>query len=206
MTTDAADRTTAAGRVEPANGTAAADDAAGTAPVDARRVRQVVEAVPDPELPPVTIGMLGMVHHLDVHADGRVEVELLPTYSGCPATEMIERDVRQAVAEVPVVREVAVRFRFDPAWTPDRIDEAGHDALRSYGIAPPGGPIPEAVQPSDPSRALPLAIEPTTATAVPCPYCGSGDTVQDSAFGPTPCRDLRYCASCQQPFEAFRST
>jgi ring-1,2-phenylacetyl-CoA epoxidase subunit PaaD len=168
-----------------------------TTAADLATVRDTVAGVPDPELPPVTIGMLGMIH--DVRLDprtGRVEVELLPTFSGCPATEMIERDVRGAVGALPGVAEVDVRFRYDPPWSSDRIDAEGHDRLREFGIAPPLGTIhdvPDAV------RRLPIAAPPT-----PCPYCGSTDTAKESGFGPTPCRAIHYCDACRQPFEAFK--
>jgi ring-1,2-phenylacetyl-CoA epoxidase subunit PaaD len=175
---------------------------------DVDAVRRAVEAVPDPELPAVTIGMLGMVHHLDVGADGRVVVELLPTYSGCPATEMIARDVDAALASVTGVRGVEVRFRFDPPWSADRIDAVGRARLRSFGIAPPGG-RPAGAPSADGRRSLPLLGAAAGLRAPdeprPCPYCGSLETVLDSRFGPTPCRDLRWCRGCDQPFEAFRS-
>jgi ring-1,2-phenylacetyl-CoA epoxidase subunit PaaD len=162
-------------------------------------VRRAIADVPDPELPPVTIGMLGMVH--DVRVDGAtVEVELLPTFSGCPATDMIERDVVAAVEVVEGVERVRVRFRYSPPWTPDRIDDEGREQLRRFGIAPPGGEVAGRVRP-DGRQTLPLAIADDVR---PCPYCGSRDTVRESSFGPTPCRDVRFCAACQQPFEAFK--
>lgn len=176
-----------------------------TAP-DVEAVRDAVEGVPDPELPPVTIGMLGMVHDLSVAADGSVTVELLPTFSGCPATEMIERDVRSALARVPGVGDVTVRFRFDPPWSPARISATGHDRLREWGIAPPTGAGPVSDVTPGGRRALPVVGRPVPAdeAARPCPYCGSDRTVRESAFGPTPCRDLRFCDTCSQPFEAFK--
>lgn len=172
---------------------------------DLAEVRAAVEAVPDPELPPVTMGMLGMVHDVRVHDDGRVEVELLPTFSGCPATEMMERDVVSAVSPLDGVTEVSVRFRFDPPWSATMINEEGHARLKEFGIAPPGGKV-DSVAP-DGRRTLPLALSPDAGPASapkPCPYCDSTDTTRESAFGPTPCRDIRYCNSCQQPFEAFK--
>lgn len=165
------------------------------------QVRDAVASVPDPELPAVTLGMLGMVHDVAVADDGTVEVELLPTFSGCPATEMIGRDVEAAVRALDGDVAVHVRFRYDPPWTPDRITSAGHDALREFGIAPPGGAT--GAPGADGRVTLPLAI--AAPAPRPCPYCGSSDTVQDSAFGPTPCRDVRFCGACQQPFEAFKS-
>lgn len=158
--------------------------------LDVDRLRQAAEGVPDPEMPAVTLGMLGVVHDLQEDA-GVVTVELLPTFSGCPAQDVMGEDVRDAVLAVEGVREVKVRFRFDPPWTPERISEEGHEALRSFGIAPPAG-----------RRALPVVGTPPPR---PCPYCGSKDTERDGLFGPTPCRDVRFCNSCQQPFEAFKS-
>jgi ring-1,2-phenylacetyl-CoA epoxidase subunit PaaD len=164
------------------------------------RVRRAVADVPDPELPPVTLGMLGMVHHLEVDA-GRVAVELLPTFAGCPATEVIARDVTDAVRAVDGVTDVSVRFRYDPPWTPDRIDAEGRERLRSFGIAPPGGPTGAPAPGGRPT--LPV-LHLAAPDVRPCPYCGSEDTVRESAFGPTPCRDVRFCDGCQQPFEAFK--
>lgn len=165
-------------------------------------VVDAVTSVADPELPGLTLGMLGVVH--DVVVDGgHVHVELLPTFVGCPATEMMERDVVAAARRLPGVETVTVRFRYDPPWTPDRIDAAGREQLRAFGIAPPGGTVPGALPP--PGRApLPLVLEPDAAPRA-CPFCGSLRTVRESRFGPTPCRDVRFCDDCQQPFEAFRS-
>jgi ring-1,2-phenylacetyl-CoA epoxidase subunit PaaD len=176
---------------------------------DLDAVRAAVGDVPDPELPPVTLGMLGMVHDVRVDDDGRVEVELLPTFSGCPATDMMGRDVEQAVAEVPGVTSVRVRWRLSPAWHADRITAEGHARLREFGIAPPtvGGPVSD-VRPQ--GRApLPLLVGGPDADAAPadtvtCPWCGSTATVQDSPFGPTPCRAVHHCSGCDQPFERFK--
>jgi ring-1,2-phenylacetyl-CoA epoxidase subunit PaaD len=179
----------------------------GATAVATAAVRRAVEAVPDPELPAVTIGMLGMVHDLKVAADGGVMIELLPTFSGCPATEMIERDVVTAIAALDGVSGVTVRFRHDPPWSPDRIDAEGRRRLRAFGITPPGGPIASPVRPGG-RAVLPLAGGDAGAPDPgprPCPYCGSLDTVRDSAFGPTPCRDLRACNGCGEPFEAFKT-
>jgi ring-1,2-phenylacetyl-CoA epoxidase subunit PaaD len=173
---------------------------------DLAAVRQAVAAVPDPELPPVTIGMLGMVHDLAVTTAGHVEVVLLPTYSGCPATELIARDVTAALGTVPGVADVHVRFTFDPPWHAERIDEEGRRRLREFGISPPGGPLPPIPVPEG-RPTLPVLTRPGSgddAAPRPCPYCGSSDTTLDSAFGPTPCRDVRRCHACRQPFEAFK--
>ena len=168
--------------------------------VDVAAVRAAVAAVADPELPPVTIGMLGMVHDVAVDADGAVTVELLPTFAGCPATELIAANVQEAVGHLDGVAAASVRFRYDPPWTPDRIDEAGRAALASFGIDPPVAGAPDAGG----RTRLPLLADPPT-VARRCPYCGSTDTEQASAFGPTPCRSIHTCRACQQPFEAFKS-
>jgi ring-1,2-phenylacetyl-CoA epoxidase subunit PaaD len=132
-----------------------------------------------------------------------VDIDLLPTFSGCPATEMIGEDVETAVREVPGVTEVRVRFRYEPAWSPDRIDDEGREQLRRFGIAPPGGPLMGSARPEG-RTSLPLTTS-SLGPPRPCPYCGSDDTVRDAPFGPTPCRDVRFCRACDQPFEAFKS-
>lgn len=176
-----------------------------TTVVDADAVRRAVESVPDPELPPVTVGMLGMVEDVTISGDGAVTVDLLPTWSGCPATDAIRDDVEDAVRAVDGVRDVEVRFRFDPPWSVDRIDDEGREALRSFGITPPdrrGGAAPvTAVEVPDGVTPLPVTGRP----ARTCPYCGSADTTLDSPFGPTPCRSIHFCEACRQPFEAFKS-
>jgi ring-1,2-phenylacetyl-CoA epoxidase subunit PaaD len=149
-------------------------------------VRDAVAGVPDPELPPVTVGDLGMV--VDVRVDGgAVAVDLVPTYSGCPATTMIRGQVEQAVGALPGVEQVTVTFVRDVVWEPGRISAQGRERLRSFGIAPPG------------SGQMLLQI-----ARVTCPMCGSRDTVADSPFGPTPCRSTHYCRACRNPFEAIK--
>ncbi len=173
-------------------------------PVAIESVRTTVESVEDPELPAVTIGMLGMVHALDVDGHGNVVVELLPTFAGCPATDMIRADVLQAVAGLDGVDAITVLFRYDPVWTPDRISEEGRERLEGFGIAPPRTPGGEQVLPANVVR-LPVAFAAEPATERVCPYCQSTETTRDSAFGPTPCRDLWMCHTCRQPFEGFKS-
>lgn len=158
-----------------------------TARVTPEQVRAAIDTVPDPEMPQVSIGDLGMVHAVHVHpaaspAGARVEIELLPTFTGCPATRMIGDDVARAVEALGGVADVEVRFSFAETWTPARITPRGHERLREAAIAPPAdGP-----------------------GAPPCPICGAGDTVADSPFGPTPCRSTHYCKACRNPFEAIK--
>lgn len=166
--------------------------------IDLQAVRAAAEAVPDPELPPVTLGMLGVVEDVSLHGD-RVQIALLPTFAGCPATEMIVKDVRAAAESVAGAGTVDVEVRFAPAWTADRISEEGRAALRSFGIAA-STDIPAT------AKRLPvLSLEDTATDRRTCPYCGSDQTERQSMFGPTPCRDVRYCNACHQPFEAFKS-
>jgi ring-1,2-phenylacetyl-CoA epoxidase subunit PaaD len=158
-----------------------------------RRVEDALAEVMDPEIPACSIVDLGMVERLEV-TDDAVEVDLLPTFVGCPAKDLIGQDVERAVVGVAGDREVRVRFVNRPAWTTDRITEGGRAALREYGIAPhwdrPAGPAPVSL---------------LVASGVPCPYCGSIDTVQESAWGPTPCRAAHYCRVCRNPFEGFKT-
>lgn len=174
---------------------------------DEAAVRAAVEGVPDPELPPVSLGQLGMVERVEVHADGRVEVDLLPTFSGCPATEMMSRDVRSALAEVGGVGDVKIRWLRNPMWTTDRITAEGHEQLRSFGIAPPtgGGPVSEIAR--EGRTALPVAGfggSQDSRDDVACPFCGSTAVRELSPFGPTPCRANWECDGCDQPFEVFK--
>ena len=166
---------------------------------DLAEIRAAVAGVPDPEMPAVTIGMLGMIHDVAVGDDGTVGIELLPTFAGCPATDVIREDVEAAVRAVGGVTSVAIRFRFDPPWSATRITPAGREALRSFGITPPiDVPTPGPVH----GRAsLPVLVAGPKRV---CPYCASDDTALDSSFGPTPCRSIHYCNACRQPFEAFK--
>jgi ring-1,2-phenylacetyl-CoA epoxidase subunit PaaD len=158
-------------------------------------VRAAIGGVADPEMPAVSVADLGMVVDVRVlEASGRdgarVEVDLVATFSGCPATAMIRSDVTAAVLGVEGVAEGDVRFVRHVVWTPARISERAHDKLRAFGIAPPG------------ATALPVVgVE---VGVVTCPLCGSSDTVTDSPFGPTPCRSTHYCRDCQNPFEAIK--
>jgi ring-1,2-phenylacetyl-CoA epoxidase subunit PaaD len=163
------------------------------------RVWAALSAVPDPEIPPCSITDLGIVERVTVTVDA-VEVELLPTFAGCPALDVIGEDAEAAVMAVASGREVRVRFVYSPPWTSDRISSAGRAALRAYGISPPRGPTDaETVPVLVPIEAV-HAAEPRG----PCPFCGSDDTVLESAFGPTLCRATRFCRSCRNPFESFK--
>jgi ring-1,2-phenylacetyl-CoA epoxidase subunit PaaD len=151
-------------------------------------VRAALARVMDPEIPTCPITELGIVKSV-VMRDGVADIELLPTFAGCPALDVIREDVERAVRALGV--EVRARFVNDPPWTVDRVTPAGFEALREYGIAAPGGGAPVLVQLGRPA-------------AVACPYCGARETEESSAFGPTPCRTIRYCPECRNPFEGFK--
>jgi ring-1,2-phenylacetyl-CoA epoxidase subunit PaaD len=142
-------------------------------------VQAVLATIPDPELPAVSIADLGMIHHVDATPE-RVRVEILPTFVGCPALDVIRSLIAERLAGLGPAVEVATTFAVP--WTSDRINDSGRAALRRSGIAPPAPP-----------------------DATRCPWCDSGRVVMDSAFGPTQCRSLFYCRDCRQPFEALKS-
>lgn len=148
----------------------------------------------DPEVPALTVVDLGLVREVVEHDDG-LEVVLTPTYSGCPATELIEQNVLDAVLAAGL-GPARVTTRRAPAWSSDWISEEGKRKLREYGIAPPG--------PSLPDGSRPIRLVGRRAEAVPCPRCGSGRTEQLSAFGSTACKSLHRCLDCAEPFEYFK--
>ena len=150
--------------------------------------------VPDPEVPALSVRDLGIVRDVVDHGDA-LEIVLTPTYSGCPATEVIERSVIDAV-DAAGLGPARVRLQRAPAWTTDWISEDGRRKLRDYGIAPPG--------PVAADGAVPVRIVGRRADAVACPRCGSPRTERLSAFGSTACKALYRCIACREPFEHFK--
>jgi ring-1,2-phenylacetyl-CoA epoxidase subunit PaaD len=152
-----------------------------------QQVWEALAEIPDPEIPVVSLVDLGVIRSVDVR-DGHVRIEFTPTFLGCPALEFMKRAIEDKVAgaEVVVVQ--------DDSWSTDKITPAGREKLRAAGFAPPApreAAAPKLVQlRSDVSR---------------CPYCGSTETRLENIFGPTPCRSLRYCERCRQPFEQFKT-
>lgn len=156
----------------------------------------VLRAVPDPEIPVISVVDLGIVREVNVDGD-QVHVVVTPTYAGCPATEVIARDIVDALRAAGAAT-VRVDMRLAPAWTTDWIDADARTRLRAYGIVPP-----QAQQPSAASE-RPLRYVPQAAALIDCPRCGSGDTERLSAFGATPCKALYRCRACREPFEYFK--
>ncbi|MER5636816.1 1,2-phenylacetyl-CoA epoxidase subunit PaaD [Kitasatospora sp. NPDC002227] len=156
---------------------------------------EVAAAVPDPELPMLTLADLGVLAEVE-EADGVVTAWLTPTYSGCPAIAEMASDVDRRLRGAGY-RDVRVRLRLDPPWSTDLITEAGRRKLAEAGIAPPH---PGGSQPSGPTR---LTLGPTR-HAVDCPQCGSQDTEELSRFGSTACKALWRCRACREPFERIK--
>ena len=155
-------------------------------------VRAILEGIVDPEIPAISIVDLGLVRSVSL-VDGVLAVELLPTFIGCPALDLIRTTVTERLeAEVAWlgsgIDRVAVTISFAEPWTSARITERGRAALTASGFAPPERG-PQLIRLAPPAA---------------CPMCGSRRTVQENAFGPTRCRSIHYCTSCRQPFEQFK--
>jgi ring-1,2-phenylacetyl-CoA epoxidase subunit PaaD len=147
--------------------------------------------IPDPEIPVVSLVDLGVVRRVDVE-NGRVRIEFTPTFLGCPALEVMRQAMEEIVRSLGADPEVAVVT--DEPWSSDRITSKGREKLRAAGFAPP----------APRSAGAPTLVQ-LQSSAFRCPYCGSTRTRLENIFGPTPCRSLRYCESCRQPFEQFKT-
>jgi ring-1,2-phenylacetyl-CoA epoxidase subunit PaaD len=162
----------------------------GTGTIEAA-IWDALSEVLDPEIPAVSVVDMGMIR--TVEAEGsRAKVVVLPTFTGCPAVDVIVADVRTAVEKVEGIEEVEVDTSFDPPWTTERITEQGRERLKEFGLAPPTGTGPVLIT----EIGLPVLAE--------CPFCGSRNTQNENPFGPTPCRALYYCKDCRNPFEQFK--
>lgn len=158
--------------------------------ITAEQAWSILDRVPDPEIPVISVTELGIVRDVRAQA-GEVDVVVTPTYSGCPATEVIEQSIRAALTAAGAA-EVRVTTQLAPAWTTDWIDPAAQEKLRAYGIAPPG---PKPVDAAQPLRFVPR---------IACPRCGTDDTERLSQFGATACKALYRCRACREPFEYFK--
>jgi ring-1,2-phenylacetyl-CoA epoxidase subunit PaaD len=162
----------------------------GTATDRLARARAAAEAVVDPEIPVLTIADLGVLREVRLAGDGRVEVVITPTYSGCPAMNMIALEIETALERAGLGRP-KVTTVLHPAWTTDWLTAAGREKLRAYGIAPPEGRAG--------GRGALFGEE-----RVACPRCGSRDTERLAEFGSTACKALRRCRACREPFDHFK--
>ena len=154
-------------------------------------VWEALAEIPDPEIPVISLVDLGVVKSVEVEAE-RVRIEFTPTFMGCPALDMMRARMEDAVTALGGEPDVDVLL--DDSWSTDRISAEGREKLRAAGFAPP------APREAEPPTLLQLQRAPLR-----CPYCGSTDTKLENLFGPTPCRSLRYCPNCRQPFEQFKT-
>ena len=171
----------------------------------------VLQTIDDPEMP-ISIVDLGLIERVEVEGvvvegvegkgvevegGARVHIDLLPTFVGCHALPMMERDIREKVGAVAGVVDVTVRFLFSPPWSVDRISEAGRAALKDFGVT-----VPQRAPASEPG-ASPL-VELGTPRPAACTFCRSANVRMESSFGPTRCRMIYYCEDCRNPFEHLK--
>jgi ring-1,2-phenylacetyl-CoA epoxidase subunit PaaD len=156
-------------------------------------ILEILDTVKDPEVPVLSVNELGIVRGVEVEPNGAVTVTVTPTYSGCPAIQVIEDDILAALADAGIA-QARVVTSYAPAWTTDWIGPDARAKLKAYGIAPP--------RPSEQGELVQLL---RARTAPPCPYCDSKDTEIRSEFGPTACKSICWCRSCGQPFEEFKA-
>ncbi|WAA11852.1 1,2-phenylacetyl-CoA epoxidase subunit PaaD [Fervidibacillus halotolerans] len=150
------------------------------------QITNALKAVTDPEIPVVSVIDLGMIEGISVEGT-KATVQVLPTFVGCPALELIRKKIKDAVEKVRGIDYAEVIFIYNPPWTSDRITEMGRKRLKEFGIAPP-----------------PKLLEKEKEWSVDCPYCGSSYTLMENVFGPTACRSIFYCKHCKNPFEAMK--
>ena len=156
--------------------------------VTAAAVWDALAEIPDPEIPTVSLVDLGVIREVEV-GDGRVRVSFTPTFLGCPAVEVMRSLMAERIRELGAEPDIDVASE---GWSSDRISEEGRRKLRESGFAPP-------------ANAGPATLVQIQTGQHPCPYCGSDDTRLENLFGPTPCRSIRYCDACRQPFEQFKT-
>jgi ring-1,2-phenylacetyl-CoA epoxidase subunit PaaD len=154
-------------------------------------VWEALGEIADPEIPVISLVELGVVRDVEVE-NRRVRVEFTPTFLGCPALEVMRDQMAAKVRELGAEPEIQVIA--DDSWSTDRITPKGREKLREAGFAPPA-----------PRKAGTLQLVQLQRGSFRCPYCGSTETELENIFGPTPCRSLRYCKSCRQPFEQFKT-
>jgi ring-1,2-phenylacetyl-CoA epoxidase subunit PaaD len=147
---------------------------------------ELLQEVKDPEIPTVSMVEMGMIHQVRVE-DDVVSVDVLPTFAGCPALDIMKKAIEKKLGAVEGVREVRVKFLLEPAWSSDRISDEGREKLKKMGIMPP-----------------PRKDEQKETWEVKCPYCGSSYTALENLFGPAACRSILYCKNCKNPFEALK--
>jgi ring-1,2-phenylacetyl-CoA epoxidase subunit PaaD len=158
-----------------------------------QRAWDALAGIPDPEVPAISLVDLGVIGDVRVDEAGAVaHVELLPTFVGCPAIEVMRQRIGERLTELDIADRVEVEVSFATPWTSERISDAGRERLRRSGFAPP---VMTAGDGLDELAVMPIAE---------CPYCASRNTMLENPFGPTLCRAIYHCADCHQPFEQFK--
>ena len=168
-----------------------------TGPTRESTVWAALAEIADPEIPAISLVDLGVIRGFAFESretgGERLTVELMPTFVGCPAIDVMRQQIGERLTDLGLADEVAVKLTFAEPWTSDRITPAGREALRSSGFAPP--------------MTIGSAFSGESLTVLPiatCPYCASRNTTLENPFGPTLCRAIYHCADCRQPFEAFK--
>ena len=156
-----------------------------------QRIWEALGQIPDPEIPAISLVDLGVIGEVRIGPEV-VHVELLPTFVGCPAIEVMRQRIGERLAELRLAQRVEVEVSFATPWTSERISDAGRERLRRSGFAPP---VMSVIGELDELAILPIAE---------CPFCGSRNTTLENPFGPTLCRAIYHCADCRQPFEQFK--
>jgi ring-1,2-phenylacetyl-CoA epoxidase subunit PaaD len=159
--------------------------------VTSEQVWAALDEIADPEIPVISLVELGVVRSVEVEGK-HVRVDFTPTFLGCPALEVMQHAMEEKVAGLGALAEV--RVVADDSWSTDKISPQGREKLRAAGLAPPA-----------PRAAAATTLVQLQAKAFRCPYCGSSETKLENIFGPTPCRSIRWCESCRQPFEQFKT-
>jgi ring-1,2-phenylacetyl-CoA epoxidase subunit PaaD len=159
--------------------------------VTAEQVWDALAEIPDPEIPVISLVDLGVIRDVGVE-NGTVRVAFTPTFLGCPALEVMRDAMADSIRRLGAEPEIEVVK--DDSWSTDRIAPEGREKLRTSGFAPPA-----------PREASAPTLVQLQSNVFRCPYCGSTETRLENIFGPTPCRSLRYCTSCRQPFEQFKT-
>jgi len=179
--------------------------------MDSTHVWKLLAGVSDPEIPVISVVDLGIVRDVQVTGPASCAVTITPTYSGCPAMQVIADDIQQALHKAGI-GQVDIITRLSPAWTTDWMSDAGKARLKGYGIAPPAQKVidisglrrsPATGGVPDPLRAG-VARGAVPAPKVVCPHCGSSHTEVTSQFGSTPCKSLYKCLDCKEPFDYFK--
>lgn len=164
-----------------------------TPSITTQDIWELLQTIPDPEVPAISIVELGVVRHVEIIDPQSIKIHITPTYSGCPALKTMEHDVKQKLTEHGFTH-IGIETIYKPAWTTDWLTDATKLKLKNYGIAPP--------QKLTFEHLIPLGKQPGQIT--PCPFCDSEDTKLTSQFGSTACKALYFCNNCHQPFEHFK--